>query len=78
MSVSFNKYAISLSVVARLKNLEAKIPDIKKYMSQNPWITLTDGMILTIFVIIEGLPIIPLLLPLYYLYKRKILKYYKC
>ena len=27
---------ISLSAVARLKNLEAKVPHIKKYMSQNP------------------------------------------
>ena len=32
----FIKYMISLSAVARLRNLEAKIPHIKKYMSQNP------------------------------------------
>ena len=32
----FIKYMISLSAVARLKNLEAKIPHIKKYICQNP------------------------------------------
>ena len=32
----FIKYLVFLSAVARLKNLEAKIPHIKKYMSQNP------------------------------------------
>ena len=32
----FIKYMVFLSAVARLKNLEAKIPHIKKYMSQNP------------------------------------------
>ena len=31
----FIKYMISLSAVLRLKNLDAKIPHIKKYMSQN-------------------------------------------
>ena len=36
LGVCFIKYMISLSAVARLKNLEAKIPHIKKYMSQNP------------------------------------------
>ena len=36
LGVSFIKYMISLSAVARLKNLETKIPHIKKYMSQNP------------------------------------------
>ena len=32
----FIKYMVFLSAVARLKNLEVKIPHIKKYMSQNP------------------------------------------
>ena len=36
LGICFIKYMISLSAVARLKNLEAKIPYIKKYMSQNP------------------------------------------
>ena len=36
LGACFIKYMISLSAVARLKNLEAKIPHIKKYMSQNP------------------------------------------
>ena len=36
LGACFIKYMISLSAVARLKNLEAKMPRIKKYMSQNP------------------------------------------
>ena len=36
LGACFMKYMISLSAVARLKNLEAKIPHIKKYMSQKP------------------------------------------
>ena len=36
LGACFIKYMISLSAVARLKNLEAKIPHIKKYMSQKP------------------------------------------
>ena len=36
LGACFRKYAISLKVVARLKNLEVKIPYVKKYMTQNP------------------------------------------
>ena len=36
LGACFIKYMISLSAVARLKNLEPKMPHIKKYMSQNP------------------------------------------
>ena len=36
LGACFSKYVISLSAVARLRNLEVKIPHIKKYMSQNP------------------------------------------
>ena len=32
----FVKYMISLRAVARWQNLEAEMPHIKKYMSQNP------------------------------------------
>ena len=39
LGVCFIKYMISLSAVGRLKNLEAKIPYIKKYESK-PWKTL--------------------------------------
>ena len=35
LGACFIKYMISLSAVLRLKNLDAKIPHIKKYMSQN-------------------------------------------
>ena len=36
LGACFIKYMISLSAVGRLKNLEAKMPHIKKYRSQNP------------------------------------------
>ena len=39
---------------------------------------LIDSMILTIFAQICGVPTIPLLLPLHYIYKRKTLKQCKC
>ena len=36
LGACFIKYMISLSARARLKNLEAKMPHVKKYVSQNP------------------------------------------
>ena len=62
LGVCFNKYAISLSAATRLRNLEAKKTYIKKYELKTLK-TLIDSMMLTIFAIIEGLPVILLLLP---------------
>ena len=50
LGACFRQYAISLKVVARLKNLEVKIPYVKKYMTQNPEKPqLIDSMILIFF-----------------------------
>ena len=122
LGACFINYKISVSAVAKSKNLEAKIPHIKTYLSQNPekpyplssslyennlriirmknanisgycfymntkiWgdfqicirAPLIDSMILTIFAQICGVPTIPMLLPLHFIYKRKTLKQCKC
>ena len=71
LGACFRKYAISLKVVARLKNLEVKIPYVKKYMTQNPEKPqLIDSMILNFFFQIVLLTI-PFLQLLHYIYKRK-------